>query len=49
MTTHAMSKSACAYTRRETLHDCLLVSSFCIWATVLGLTPVLAFQMLTGS
>jgi hypothetical protein len=29
--------------------DVLLVSSFGLWATLIGLAPVLAFRMLTGS
>ncbi len=29
--------------------DVLLVSSFGLWAAVIGLLPVLAFRMLTGS
>lgn len=33
----------------EMLQDCLLVSSFCLWAAVLGLSPVFAFHMLMGS
>jgi hypothetical protein len=33
----------------EMLQDSLLVSSFCLWAAVLGLSPVLAFHMLMAS
>jgi hypothetical protein len=29
--------------------DVLLVSSFGLWAALIGLMPVLAFRMLTGS
>jgi hypothetical protein len=29
--------------------DVLLVSSFGLWAAVIGLMPVMAFRMLTGS
>ena len=31
------------------MQDCLLVSSFGLWAAVLGLSPVLAFHALIGS
>jgi hypothetical protein len=33
----------------ERRQDLLLVSSFGLWAVVLGLAPVLAFHFLTGS
>jgi hypothetical protein len=33
----------------EVLQDFLLVSSFCLWAAVLGLSPVLAFHVLMAS
>lgn len=36
----------CARARR--MQDVLLVSSFGLWATILGLSPVLAFRLLTG-
>jgi hypothetical protein len=32
--------------RSETMQDLLLVSSFGLWAVLLGLMPVLAFRML---
>ncbi|HXN68908.1 MAG TPA: hypothetical protein VN926_14795 [Bradyrhizobium sp.] len=38
-----------ASTRGEAVQDLLLVSSFGLWAMLLGLTPVLAFRLLTGS
>jgi hypothetical protein len=33
----------------ERMQDLLLVSSFGVWAAVLGLSPVLAFRLLMGS
>jgi hypothetical protein len=38
---------ACA--RVQKMQDLLLLSSFGLWAAVLGLSPVLAFHMLAGS
>ena len=35
--------------RAERMQDLLLVSSFGLWAALLGLSPVLAFRLLTGS
>jgi hypothetical protein len=35
--------------RTETMQDLLLVSSFGLWAVLLGLSPVLAFRFLMGS
>ena len=35
--------------RAERIHDVLLVSSFGVWAVLLGLSPVLAFHMLMVS
>ena len=35
--------------RAERIHDLLLVSSFGLWAMVIGLSPVLAFHMLMTS
>jgi hypothetical protein len=35
--------------RSEKMQDFLLVSSFALWASVLGLSPVLAFHLLMGS
>jgi hypothetical protein len=34
--------------RCEGMQDVLLVSSFGLWATLLGLAPVLAFRLLMG-
>ena len=36
----------CARARR--MQDVLLVSSFGLWAAILGLSPVLAFRLLMG-
>ena len=33
----------------ESVQDLLLVSSFGLWAMLLGLAPVLAFRLLIGS
>ena len=35
--------------RAEWLDDLLIVSSFGLWALLLGLAPVLALRMLTGT
>jgi hypothetical protein len=35
--------------RAERIHDLLLVSSFGVWAVLLGLSPVLAFHLLLAS
>jgi hypothetical protein len=35
--------------RSEGIQDVLLVSSFGLWAALLGLAPVLAFRLLMGS
>jgi hypothetical protein len=35
--------------RSQKMQDFLLVSSFGLWAVLLGLSPVLAFRMLIGS
>lgn len=37
------------YVRRERIQDVLLVSSFALWATVLGFMPVLAYRLLTAA
>ena len=34
--------------QRQTMQDLLIVSSFGLWAVLLGLAPVLAFHMLAG-
>jgi hypothetical protein len=50
MTTQIIRNTGYPNSRRgEMLQDFLLVSSFCLWAAVLGLSPVLAFHMLMGS
>jgi hypothetical protein len=35
--------------RSQGLQDVLLVSSFGVWAALLGLMPVMAFRLLAGS
>jgi hypothetical protein len=35
--------------RTQRMQDFLLVSSFGLWAALLGLAPVLAFRLLAGS
>jgi hypothetical protein len=35
--------------RIQAVQDVLLVSSFAIWAAMLGLAPVLAYRMLIGA
>lgn len=35
--------------RSDGMHDLLIVSSFGLWALVLGLAPVLAFRLLLAS
>ena len=50
MTAHTIqNKKYPACERAQRMHDILLVSSFGVWAVVLGLSPVLAFHMLMGS
>ncbi len=47
MTTQSVMNArypACARARR--MQDVLLVSSFGLWAAILGLSPVLAFRLL---
>jgi hypothetical protein len=38
-----------ASARAEAVQDLLLVSSFGLWALLLGLAPVLAFHLVMGS
>jgi hypothetical protein len=38
-----------AAARAEAVQDLLLVSSFGLWAVLLGLAPVLGFRLLMGS
>jgi hypothetical protein len=50
MTTQAIRNAGSAVpARAEALQDLLLVSSFGLWAVLLGLAPVLAFRLLLGS
>ena len=49
MTTHTMRARYPNSERAENLHDLLLVSSFGLWAVLLGFSPVLAFHMLMAS
>jgi hypothetical protein len=49
MTTQTMRSKYLNSGRAERIHDLLLVSSFGLWAVLLGLSPVLAFHMLTTS
>jgi hypothetical protein len=35
--------------RSQGMQDVLLVSSFGLWAVLLGLMPLLAFRLVTGS
>jgi hypothetical protein len=44
---HNFRYPTCA--RIQTMQDFFLISSFALWAAVLGLSPVLAFHMLMGS
>jgi hypothetical protein len=37
------------FERSQALQDLLLVSSFGLWAALLGFAPVLAFRFLTAS
>jgi hypothetical protein len=38
-----------ASARAEAVQDLLLVSSFGVWAMLLGLAPVVALRLMTGS
>jgi hypothetical protein len=49
MTTHTIRSKYLYSKRAERIHDCLLVSSFGLWAVLLGLSPVLAFHILMAS
>jgi hypothetical protein len=50
MTSQTVQKAGHPVSRRtERLQDLLLLSSFGLWATLLGLTPVLTFRLLMGS
>jgi hypothetical protein len=37
------------FERSQAMQDLLLVSSFALWAAVLGFAPVLAFRLLMAS
>ena len=49
MTTQTIRTEYLYSERAERIHDLLLVSSFGLWAVLLGLSPVLAFHMLMAS
>ena len=49
MTTQTIRGKYLYSERTERIHDVLLVSSFGVWAVLLGLSPVLAFHMLMVS
>ena len=49
MTTQAIQKARYPVSRRaQRMQDVFLVSSFGLWAVLLGLSPVLAFRLLIG-
>jgi hypothetical protein len=49
MTTQTMRNKYLTSERAERIHDLLLVSSFGLWALVLGMSPVLAYNMLMSA
>jgi hypothetical protein len=49
MTTQIQNAGHPVSGRTERMQDFLLVSSFGLWATLLGLAPVLTFRLLMGS
>ena len=49
MTTQTIRSKYLNSERAEKIHDVLLLSSFGLWAVLLGLSPVLAFHMLMAS
>ena len=50
MTTHTIQNAGYPISgRSQEMQDVLLVSSFGLWAVLLGLMPVLAFRLLMGS
>jgi hypothetical protein len=50
MTTQSSRNAACPNSERsQGMQDLLLVSSFGLWAALLGLAPVLTFRLLMGS
>jgi hypothetical protein len=46
MTAHDKKYPICLHAQR--MHDVLLVSSFAIWAMVLGFAPVLTWRLLVS-
>ena len=46
MTAHDKRYPTCLHAQR--MHDVLLVSSFAIWAMVLGFAPVLTYRLLVS-
>ena len=50
MTTQAIQKTRYPVSRHaQRMQDVFLVSSFGLWAVLLGLSPVLAFRLLMGA
>jgi hypothetical protein len=50
MTTQAIQKARYPVSgHAQRMQDVFLVSSFGLWAVLLGLSPVLAFRLLVGS
>jgi len=49
MTTQTMRSRYPYSERSEKIHDLLLVSSFGLWAVLIGMSPVLAFHMLMAT
>jgi hypothetical protein len=45
----AQAKSNLRYPVCERMQDLLMLSSFALWAAVLGLSPVLAFHLLMSA
>lgn len=46
MTTHNPKYPICE--RAQRMHDVLLVSSFALWATLLGFAPVMTYRLLVS-
>jgi hypothetical protein len=50
MTAHIIQNARAPISARsQQMQDFLLVSSFGLWTTLLGLSPVLAYRLLIGS
>jgi hypothetical protein len=49
MMTQAIRRAIAPATYRESIHDVLIVSSFGLWALLLGLAPVLVLDLLMRS